>query len=76
MRGTVVGVGCLDRSKEEVFKAAVKMDGIQSLNNFQFEEDGSILAQRQYNIGTGKVRISCYSQYAICTILRFSKLRP
>ena len=55
VRGTVVAVGSLDRDLEEVFKATNKVDGIQSLNNFQFNSDGSVLARQQYNIGTGRV---------------------
>ena len=51
-----MAVGSLDRDMEEVFKATNKVDGIQSLNNFQFNSDGSVLARRQYNIGTGKVK--------------------
>ena len=51
----MVAVGNLDRTKEECLKATVKMDGIQSLNNFQFTKDGKVKVQRQYNIGNGKV---------------------
>ena len=53
MRGTVVAVGCLDRSKEESFKATVKMEGIQSLNNFEFTKEGKVKVHRQYNVGNG-----------------------
>ena len=55
VRGTVVAVGFLDRSKEQSFKAAVKMDGIQSLNNFEFTMAGQVKVHRQYNVGNGKV---------------------
>ena len=48
--------GSLDRNMEEVFKATNKVNGIQSLNNFLFNSDGSVLARRQYNIGTGNVK--------------------
>ena len=51
-----MAVGSLDRNMEEVFKATNKVEGIQSLNNFLFNSDGSVLARRQYNIGTGKVK--------------------
>ena len=50
-----MAVGCLDRSREEVFKSKEKIEGIQSLNNFEFKKDGCIVAHRQYNVGTGKV---------------------
>ena len=50
-----MAVGSLDRNMEEVFKATNKVDGIQNLNNFLFNSDGSVLARRQYNIGNGKV---------------------
>ena len=50
-----MAVGSLDRSKEEVFKSTLKMDGIQSLNNFEFNKDGSVIVHRQYDVGKGKV---------------------
>ena len=65
MRGTVVAVGCLDRSKEESFKATVKMEGIQSLNNFEFTKEGKVKVHRQYNVGNGKVVFVNYTDKSL-----------
>ena len=57
VRGTVVAVGSLDRSKEELFKSKQKIENIQSLNNVEFSKDGNVLTHRQFRIGSGKVSI-------------------
>ena len=51
----MVAVGCLDGNEEDSFKANVKMEGIQSLTNFEFTKEGKVTVHRQYNVGDGKV---------------------
>ena len=65
MRGTVVAVGCLDRSKEESFKVTIEMEGIQSLNNFEFTKEGKVKVHRQYNVGNGKVVFVDYTDKSL-----------
>ena len=55
VRGTVVAVGELDRSREQRLKCKKPLDKVSSLNNFDFTVDGQITAQRAYKIGTGQV---------------------
>ena len=57
-KGTVVGVGQLDRSKEKVFERKDKVDRIQSMNNFEFDTNGFVTVHRAYKIGSGKVRMA------------------
>ena len=65
VRGTVVAVGCLDRITEDSYKATVKMEGIQSLNNFDFTKEGKVKVHRQYNVGNGKVVFVNYSDKSL-----------
>ena len=36
------------------------MEGIQSLNNFEFTKEGKVKVHRQYNVGNGKVVFVVY----------------
>ena len=45
----------VDREREVHFQTRQKIDKISSLNNFEFSEDGAVVAHRQFNIGFGKV---------------------
>ena len=57
VRGTTVAVARLNRDREHLFKPAVTIEKINSLNNFKFTEDGHVRVHRQYEIGPGKVSI-------------------
>lgn len=48
-------MGRLDRERESHFQTGQKIEKISSLNNFEFSEDGSVVAHRQFDIGLGKV---------------------
>ena len=36
------------------------MEGIQSLNNFEFTKEGKVKVHQQYNVGNGKVVFVVY----------------
>ena len=50
-----MAIGSLDRSNEYLFKSTQKIENVQSLNNFEFAKNGSVITHRQFKIGNGKV---------------------
>ena len=66
VRGTVVAIGSLGRDKEYLFKLTQRIENIQSLNNFQFDKDGIVIAHRQFKIGNGKVIVYIRFIHTIC----------
>ena len=50
----MVAIGRLDRSVQEHFKCD-KIPAVSSLNNFEFDADGTVVARRAFGIGNGLV---------------------
>ena len=61
IRGVVVAIGRLDRTVESHFKCD-KIDRISTLNNFEFNWNGSVVARRAFGIGQGLVRSTIFLQ--------------
>ena len=55
VRGCSVAIARLDRDREALFKPTTSVDGILTLNNFEFTAEGTMTVNRQYEIGVGKV---------------------